>query len=302
MPGRAVTAFLGPEGTFSHRAALALAPPGLELAALETAEEVLEAVEAGAVQAGVIALENSLEGPVTANLDVLLHDTRSILIAGERILPVSFSAYRRPGDATAPRLVRSHVVGLAQCTHWIRRRGIATEAAASTMGAVTDLAGGTSEGVIAIGPEGSGEPLGLELVEAAIENHPASTRFILVGSRCPGPTGDDRTAFAVTPERDEPGSLLRILQEFSLRGINLVVIVSRPTRDELGRYIFYVECEGHLTDPLVREATAALMRADRRVRILGTFPADRERRAAGPAQPREPEPPALADVLARVDG
>jgi prephenate dehydratase len=166
---------------------------------------------------------------------------------------------------------------------------------------VTDLAGGTAEGVIAIGPAGSGEPLGLELMEAAIENHPASTRFILVGSRCPGPTGDDRTAFAVTPERDEPGSLLRILQEFSLRGINLVVIVSRPTRADLGRYIFYVECEGHLTDPLVREATAALMRADRRVRVLGTFPVDRERRVPGRAEPRAEEPPALADVLARID-
>jgi prephenate dehydratase len=156
--------------------------------------------------------------------------------------------------------------------------------------------------VIAVGPAGSGEPLGLELVEAGIENHPASTRFILLGARCPGPTGDDRTAFAVTPERDEPGSLLRILQEFSLRGINLAVIVSRPTREDLGRYIFYVECEGHLTDPLVREASAALMRAHRTVRILGTFAADRERRTGGPAQPRPPEPPGLQEVLSRVEG
>jgi prephenate dehydratase len=297
-----VTAFLGPEGTFSHRAALDLAPPGLALDAMETAEEVLESVDAGEAAAGVIALENSLEGPITANLDVLLHDTRSILIAGERILSVSFSAYRRPGEDAPPRLVRSHAVGLAQCTHWIRARGLATEASASTMGAVTDLARGGAPGTLAIGPAGSGEPLGLALVETGIENHPASTRFILVGERCPGPTGDDRTAFAVTPERDEPGSLLRILQEFSLRGINLAVIVSRPTREDLGRYIFYVECEGHLTDPLVREASAALMRAHRSVRILGTFPADRERRAGGPAQPRAPEPPGLQEVLARVEG
>src|ERR671929_411983 len=132
MAGRPVTAFLGPEGTFSHRAALELAPAGLELDAMETAEEVLEAVEAGAVAAGVIALENSLEGPVTANLDALLHDTRASLIAGERILPVSFSAYRRPGDRAEPRLGRSHPVGVAQCTRWIRRLGILTEASAST--------------------------------------------------------------------------------------------------------------------------------------------------------------------------
>src|SRR5262249_28507850 len=128
------------------------------------------------------------------------------------------------------------------------------------------------------------------------------TRFILVGTRCPGPTGDDRTAFAITPERDEPGSLLRILTEFSLRKINLAMIVSHPTRENLGRYIFYVECKKHLTDPLVREATTTLMRNHGSVRILGTFPADRERRAAGRAQPRVPEPPALADVLSRVDG
>jgi prephenate dehydratase len=302
MASRPVTAFLGPEGTFSHRAALDLAPSGLALDAMETAEEVLEAVDAGEVAAGVIALENSLEGPITTNLDVLLHDTRAVLIAAERILPVSFSAYRRAGDEGPPRLVRSHAAGLAQCTHWIRGRRLATEASASTMGAVTDLAAGGAPGTVAIGPAGSGEPLGLVLVEAGIENHPASTRFILLAERCPGPTGDDRTAFAVTPERDEPGSLLRILQEFSLRGINLAVIVSRPTREDLGRYIFYVECEGHLTDPLVREATAALMRGHRSVRILGTFAADRERRTAGPAQPRPPEPPDLQAVLARVEG
>jgi prephenate dehydratase len=300
---RQITAFLGPVGTFSHRAVLELAPDDLPPEPFDTAEEIVDAVESGEVAAGVIALENSLEGPVTANLDVLLHDTRQVLIAGERILPVSFSAYKRTGDDTRPKLVRSHAVGLAQCLRWIRRQGVLTESSASTMGAVKDLAEHGEPGTIAIGPAGSGEPLGLQLIEAQLESHPASTRFVLLHSRCPGPTGMDRTAFAVAPERDEPGSLLRVLTEFSLRGINLAVIVSRPTRGEIGRYVFYLECEGHLTDPVVRKATAALMRAHNSVRVLGTFPADRVARLAeaAAAGPGEPDPPSLEAVLNRVD-
>jgi prephenate dehydratase len=299
---RQITAFLGPEGTFSHRAALDLAPEGLPPEPFDTAEEIVDAVEAGEVAAGVIALENSLEGPVTANLDVLLHDTQSVLLAGERILPVTFSAYQRPGDDTPPKVVRSHAVGLAQCLRWIRRQRVLTESSASTMGAVKDLAEHGEPGTIAIGPAGSGEPLGLQLIAAHIESHPASTRFVLLRDRCPGPSGMDRTAFAVAPERDEPGSLLRVLTEFSLRGINLAVIVSRPTRGEIGRYVFYLECEGHLTDPVVRKATAALMRAHNSVRVLGTFPADRAARLAeaAAAGPGEPDPPSLEHVLGRI--
>jgi prephenate dehydratase len=170
------------------------------------------------------------------------------------------------------------------------------------MGAVGDLVKDAPAGTVAIGPAGSGESVGLELVEASIENHPATTRFLLLDSRAPGPTGRDRTAFAVAPERDEPGSLLRVLQEFSLRGINLAVIVSRPTRGDLGRYIFYLECEGHLTDQGVRKAATALMRAQGNVRVLGTFPADRMRRTpnVSDALLAETAPPELVDVLTRV--
>jgi len=303
MTPRPVTAYLGPEGTFSHRAAVDLCPPGLGLEPMGTAEDVISAVEAAEIAAGVVALENSLEGPVTTNLDRLLHGMSVGLIAGERVLPVSFTAYRTPGDDTAPRVVRSHPFGLAQCATWVRRLGVSTEATASTTGAVVDLREEPSPGTVAVGPAGSGEPLGLEAIATAIEDRPATTRFVLLRPTCPGPTGRDRTAFAIAPERDEPGSLLRLLQEFSLRGINLAVIVSRPTRSDLGRYVFYLECEGHLTSTPVQAAAAALMRAHDNVRILGTFPADPAR--AEPPSPPEaaPErvPPGLEHFLDRID-
>jgi prephenate dehydratase len=304
MAPRPVTAYLGPEGTFSHRAAIDLCPPGLGLEAMSTAEDVLAAVEAEEVAAGVVAFENSLEGAVTTNLDRLLHDMSVGLIAGERVVPVSFSAYRAPGDTSPPRLVRSHPFGLAQCSAWIRAMHVATEASPSTTGAVVDLHADPLPGTLAIGPAGSGEPLGLVRVAEAIENRPATTRFVLLRPVCPAPTGTDRTAFAVTPERDEPGSLLRLLAEFSLRGINLAVILSRPTREDLGRYVFYLECEGHLTEAVVQAAAGALMRAHDNVRILGTFPTDGTRVGHQPPEAAAPEsvPRALQRFLARIEG
>ena len=105
-----------------------------------------------------------------------------------------------------------------------------------------------------------------------------STRFVVLRSRCPAPTGRDRSFFVVTPRRDEPGSLVRLLQEFSVRGINLTTIESRPTRALLGEYRFLIECEGHVADAHVRDAVLGLLRFPGETRFLGSFPEDPARR------------------------
>lgn len=287
-------AYLGPEGTFTHQAALDFAGPEDELVPLRTAPAVVRSVDAGDADAGVVAFENSLEGPVTANLDEILAATR-VVLGGERILPVSFCLFRAPGDDAPLRGVVSHPFGIAQAGDFIQEHGLATREATSTVAAATEIAESPEPGWGAIAPRVAGELTGLRLEREAVEDsNRAATRFVLLRSRSPGPSGRDRSAFAFVPRRDEPGSLVRLLQEFSVRGINLTTIKSRPTKMLLGDYLFFIECEGHITDPHVRDAVLGLLRFPGETRFLGSFPEDSER-------PPHPVTAADADAEATYD-
>ena len=267
--------YLGPEGTFTHQAARDLAREGEELTPLGSVREVVQSVESGAAAAGVVAFENSLEGPVPANLDELLLQTTRCMISGERVLPVSFTLFRSPGDESKLTGVRSHSFGLAQCSRFIEENGLEVREAASTAGACRDLAEQPREGWGAIGPPVAGEMYGLRAEHEHIEDDErATTRFVLLRTSCPEATGKDRSAFSFLPSHDEPGSLVRLLQEFALRDINLTAIKSRPTKELLGEYIFYIECEGHITEPHLRDAVLGVLRFDSVTRFLGSFPED----------------------------
>lgn len=278
----AVLAYLGPEGTFTHQAALDVAREGDELIALRTAPEVVHAVEAGAAEAGVVAFENSLQGPVSENLDEILAGRRCLL-AGERVLAVSFALFRSPGDATPLTGVSSHPFGLLQCSEFIAEHRLQTRDAPSTAAACRELAESPRPGWGAIGPRIAGERAGLALAADGIEDgERAETRFVVLRPTCPPPSGRDRSAFALLPRSDEPGSLVRLMQEFSVRGINLTAIKSRPTKVSLGEYVFFVECEGHIGDAVVRDAVLGLLRLPGDVRFLGSYAEDPTR----PPRPR----------------
>ncbi len=282
-------AYLGPEGTFTHQAALDLARPGDELRPAATAVDVVRAVAAGAVDGGVVAFENSLEGSVAENLDEILH-TPEVVLAGERALPVSFALLRAAGDDAPLRAVASHPFALAQCARFLREHRLEAVEAASTAAAARELAGGRAgAGIGALAPVTAAEVYGLRVEREGLEDATGpSTRFVVLRSRCPAPTGRDRSFFVVTPRRDEPGSLVRLLQEFSVRGINLTTIESRPTRALLGEYRFLIECEGHVADAHVRDAVLGLLRFPGDVRFLGSFPEDAARRGHAPP-PEHPE-------------
>lgn len=296
-------AFLGPEGTFTHRAALDLAREGERLVPMDHAEDVIAAISSGDAEGAVIAFENSLDGPVAANLDLLLATEDEIVITAERVIGVSFTLWRRPGDDSPLRSVAAHAVGLAQCQRFVREHGLTTRASSSNAAACREIAESDEPGWGALAGKDAGAAFGLVAVTPDVGDDPrAATRFLRLGRHCPAPTGRDRSAFVLRPDQDRPGSLVHLLQEFSGRGINMTAIKSRPTKELLGEYVFFVETQGHLRDARMQDAALGLLRGSVGIRYLGSFPEDPTRpQPTSTRSADRPEVARLDAMLARTD-
>ena len=274
-------AYLGPAGTFAHQAAIDLAGPSAELVAESDVESVIGGISAGRYVSGIVPFENSQEGEVGASLDIIASLGGEPVLVAERVLPVTFTLFRWPGDDVPLTEVSSHPFALAQCSRYSATNGLTEIPAASTARACQELASSRTPGRGAIGAPNAGGVYGLEAVAAGIETHGgALTRFVKLGAHCEGPTIRDRTAFVVRPEMDQPGGLMRILQQFSLRSINLTAITSRPARNRLGNYWFYLECEGHILQNDIKEAVMNILLDGGDITFLGSFPEDPSRPVA----------------------
>ncbi|MFN8184631.1 MAG: prephenate dehydratase [Candidatus Nanopelagicales bacterium] len=270
--------YLGPEGTFSQAALLQLLSAQNRQAATQAFASVtsaLQAVRDGQAQAGLVPIENSVEGSVPATLDELASGD-PLMIAAETTLPVQFNLWVRPGTELADvKRVTTHPHAQAQCRGWLH----ATLPDAEIIPAMSTAAAAASVADeqlfdAAIAAPWAGGPLGLVSAADAIADNPdAMTRFVLVQphGEPPAPTGADKTTLVLFMRQDHPGALLEILTEFSVRGVNLTRIESRPTKKVMGDYFFTVDCEGHVDDARVGEALAGLHRLCAQVRFLGSY-------------------------------
>lgn len=269
--------FLGPEGSFAHAAAQALAD-GAELVPHASVAEAVDAVRAATVAGAVVPLENSVEGAVPATLDELAELTgRSpLVIAAETYLPVVFDLLARPGTRPGDiAAVATHPHAAAQV-----RRYLMTELPTAKVIPVESTAGGAQAVAAgrydaAVAPAAAGRRYGLDSLAHDIADNPgAVTRFVLLRtpSAPPPPTGNDRTTVVTYLKDDHAGALLEILTEFATRGVNLTRIESRPTKGRLGQYCFSIDCEGHVCEARVGDALAALRRICADVRYLGSYP------------------------------
>jgi len=268
-------AFLGPHATFTEQALRSLSEVrDAELLPCAGSPAVLAAVRDGTADAGCVPIENSVEGAVGAVLDGLV-DEPSLVIRREALVAVRFAVLVRPGTrATEVRTVASHPHGVAQTRGWIARHLPGTEVllSTSTSEAAAQVARGELDAAVAA-------PLaaqlhGLDVLADDVADNPgAVTRFVLVAPPAPPPepTGADRTTLAATTE-NRPGSLLALLTELAVRGIDLTRIESRPIKDRHAEYWFHLDCTGHVADPAMGEALAALRRRCDRVRFLGSYP------------------------------
>ncbi len=269
-------AYLGPTGTFTEEAALGfLDYRGAELVPMSSVLEIVGAVARAEIDHGVVPIENSIEGSVNATLDALVFGTREVLIQGEAVLPIRHTLLARAGvrldDITA---VLSHPHATAQCRTFLARTLPAAEihAANSTAEAAREVSGRT-EPWAAIGTLLAAELYGLDVLMPEIEDHPEnSSRFVVLGRSLQEPTGSDKTSVVCFIEKDRPGSLLAILHEFSDRDINLVKLESRPTKQRLGEYCFFIDMEGHAAVPPVSQALESLRTKIMEVRVLGSYP------------------------------
>ena len=271
--------YLGPEGTFSQAALLQYlqtAQTDAQIEAFSSVTSALQAVRDGESSAALVPIENSVEGSVPATLDELASG-QPLVISAEITLPVQFNLWVRPGTGLGDiRRVTTHPHAQAQCRTWLHEHLPDADVvpAMSTASAAASVAEDTTFDA-AIAAPWAGEALGLQaLAENIADNADATTRFVLVQphGEPPAPTGADKTTLVLFMHEDHPGALLEILTEFSVRGVNLTRIESRPTKKAMGDYFFTVDCEGHVLDARVGEALAGLHRLCADVRFLGSYP------------------------------
>jgi len=272
-------AFLGPRGTFSEEAALRYDPDG-QLVPFVSISAVAAAIGSGMADEGVVPIENSLEGPVTETLDILIHSSE-LSVRSEVVLPIEHLLLARAGaKASDIKIIASVPQALAQCRQFIEQRfpKATLEAALSTAAAVEEMMG--RDNAAAIGNRRAAELYGAEVLAQGIQDRTTNlTRFVILADEDHPPTGDDKTslAFAFAVE-DRPGLLVAALEEFSSRDINLSKIESRPSKERLGVYIFLADLDGHRTEQPLAESLERVREKSSFFRVLGSYPRYREQR------------------------
>lgn len=281
-PVRRTYSYLGPAGTFTE-AALAQVPEarGHEWRAVHNVGEALGDVVSGRSDAAMIAIENSIEGGVSTTQDALA-TIPGLRIVGEYVVPVRFVLVATPGTTLDEvTLIAAHPVAYGQCQQWLNenRPAHAHIPAASNVASALGVLDGSSGADAAIAPPSIVDHHELEVLATDIGDNPnAMTRFVLVSRTVapPPPTGADKTSIIVELPEDHPGALLELLEQFATRGINLSLLASRPIGDELGRYRFVIDADGHIEDERMADALMGLRRFSPQVVYLGSYPrADR---------------------------
>jgi prephenate dehydratase len=302
--------YLGPEGTFTEEALLSSARPGaVEPVGLASIYDTAMAVRDGAVRWAVVPIENSLDGSVTVTLDLLADERGDLEVVGEALLAVEHSLIAAEAVALSEiETVISHPQVPGQCTGLLRGElaHARVEVASSTAEAVRQVATEGRRGRAALGTRLAAEIYGGTVLREGVQDRDDNvTRFVWLarrspdasgtaapggtpvpgGTSAPAPadapplraaTGAGRFKTSVVfwgPGADSPGWLMRCLDEFARRGINLTKIESRPRRARLGHYMFFVDLEGARRDELVAQALEGLGAVCEEVRVLGSYPA-----------------------------
>ena len=256
--------YLGPPGTFGEQAALTyLSLSGRDSPAvpLSSHDRVIEVTDSHPGSLGVVAVENSLGGGVNDVMDAILA-SKTLFVCGEVVVPIQHCLIAAPGARLQDIVVvMSHPQALAQCHDFLHTRlpSARLDASLSTVAAVEEAL--RTPGAGAIAAKRAAELHGGNILAESIQDEDNDkTRFFVLAHTDAAPTGDDKTSIAFTVA-DKPGSLVSVMRHLADRGLNLTRIESRPSREQLGKYVFLIDFQGHRTDPAAQEAITAMKAA-----------------------------------------
>lgn len=263
-------AYLGPEGSFTQAAALKQFGGAIELLSLATIADVFHAVEVGNANYGVVPVENSTEGMVSHTLDRFINS--SLKINGEVSLKIHHYLLSKASDLSKISIVYAHPQALAQCRNWLSEHLPNCELSAVNSNSEAAQKVANEPHAAAIAADRAAEIYDLSILASNIEDESDNTtRFIVIGQQDADRSGADKTALLVST-KNKPGALQTILQPLAEQGISMTRIESRPSRQGVWEYVFFIDIEGHIQDETVAQALAILKQKSAMCRVLGSYP------------------------------
>jgi chorismate mutase/prephenate dehydratase len=265
-------AFLGPEGTFTQAAVLKHFGSSVRALPLAAIDEIFHEVEGGVADFGVVPIENSTEGTVNHTLDMFL--SSGLKICGEVELRVSHYLMGKMTSFEAVKRICAHPQALAQCRAWLDDQLPEVERVGVSSNAEGARRARDEHGTAAIAGRAAAEIYSLNVLANEIEDRPDNTtRFLVVGRKLFSASGADRTTLLVsTSDTDDAGALFQLLEPLAQHRVNMTRIESRPSRRRKWDYVFFIDIEGHVSDPPVAEALAALESRASLFKVLGSYP------------------------------
>jgi chorismate mutase/prephenate dehydratase len=262
-------AYLGPEATFTHQAAIRRFGASLRYVSLKTIADVFAEVSKRRAEYGVVPVENSTEGVVTHTLDMFVDS--DLKIVAQIVLPVQQCLMSR-GRREQIRRLYAHPQSLAQCRGWVQNNLPHVEIIETSSNARSAERAAEEVDAAAIAGALAAERYGLQIIEYDIQDNSANaTRFLVLGRQCPPPTGHDRTSIMLSLI-DEVGALHRALAPLRRSKINMTKIESRPSKRKAWEYFFFVDCDGHSQDSGLARAIHQLGKHCNFVKVLGSYP------------------------------
>jgi chorismate mutase/prephenate dehydratase len=263
-------AYLGPEATFTHIAALKKFGESVHYLECPSIADVFTEVERGRADYGVVPIENSTEGAVNHTLDMFINS--ELKICSEAYLSIEHNLLSKQNRVSAIRKVYSHEQVFAQCRIWLEKNIPRAKLVPYASTSIAALAASKDKGSAAIASELAAERYGLKIIARSIEDAAHNiTRFLIIGKEEQQPSQDDRTSILFSV-KDKVGVLHDTLVPFKKNRINLTKIESRPSRLKAWEYYFFVDLAGHCKDKKVKKALAELGKHCAYLKVLGSYP------------------------------